>query len=79
MRGWDWNALGRWPLLLAAVLAFLGAVYIFRSTPDPQDGRIGGFVLVFLGAILLGGFLVVEGHNMHSKDKRCPEDKDIEL
>ncbi len=50
--------LGRWPLLLAAILCIAGAVYIYRHTQDPNDGKAAANMLVIFAAFMLGGFLV---------------------
>jgi 4-amino-4-deoxy-L-arabinose transferase-like glycosyltransferase len=49
--------LGKWPMLLGAVLCFLGAIALYQQTGDPDDGRTAAAVLVVVGCILIGAFI----------------------
>jgi hypothetical protein len=49
--------LDRWPLLLAAALCILGAIWLYKTTGNPDDGRGAAVLLVVFAAFLLGAFV----------------------
>jgi hypothetical protein len=68
--GYSW--LRSWPLLIASVIAFVGATRLLRNTASVE---FVAFALIAVGAVCLGAWIaMLAGHDYSGRDVDPPED-----